>query len=246
MLQGYARHAPTSISQTSSQNISYATYSNIRFAQPPVGDLRYRAPRTPPPRSEGIQNGSVPLNSTNCAQSIPPFAPIVPGLNGTSWGSEDCLFLDVKVPAGAQGKSLPVLHWLYGGGVRHFIISCVLADQRKFFFGAKEWAGDPAGLFQDMLPDGEFITVSSNYRLGAYGWMYSDGEDVTPNVGIWDGLTALNWTKNHIHLFGGDPDRVTLIGESAGGAIGQHLLTAWGGTGELPFSQVSQQPSSDS
>jgi carboxylesterase type B len=89
-----------------------------------------------------------------------------------------------------------------------------------------------------MLPDGEFITVSSNYRLGAYGWMHSEGEDMIANAGIWDGLVALNWTKNYIHLFGGDPNGITVVGESAGGGIAQHLLTAWGGKGEIPFSQV--------
>jgi carboxylesterase type B len=57
------------------------------------------------------------MNSTNCVQSIPPGLQIAPGIAGTTWGSEDCLFLDVKVPEGAHGKSLPVLHWLYGGGV---------------------------------------------------------------------------------------------------------------------------------
>jgi carboxylesterase type B len=89
-----------------------------------------------------------------------------------------------------------------------------------------------------MLPDGKFITVGSNYRLGAYGWMYSEGEDMTSNAGIWDSLVALNWTKNNIHLFGGDPNRITVVGESAGSGIAQHLLTAWGGEGEVPFSQV--------
>jgi carboxylesterase type B len=206
------------------QNISYATYANIRFAQPPTGDLRYRAPQTPPPHIEGIQNGSVPFNSTNCMQSIPPYFEPAPGITGISWGSEDCLFLDVKVPEGATGKKLPVLHWFYGGG---------------FFFGAKEWAGDPAGLFQDMLPDGEFITVSSNYRLGAHGFLYAEGEDTTPNAAILDGLAALNWTKKHIHLFGGDPEHIIVIGESAGAAMGYHLLTAHGGEGPaLPFKKV--------
>lgn len=83
---------------------------------------------------------------------------------------------------------------------------CALLRVPTYFYGAKEWAGNPAGPFQDMLPEGEFINVSSNYRLGAYGWMYFEREDMTPNAGIWDGRAAVNWTKNHIHLFGGDPD----------------------------------------
>lgn len=90
-----------------------------------------------------------------------------------------------------------------------------------------------------MLPDGEFIAVSSNYRLGAHGFLYAEGEDATPNAAVLNGLAALNWTKNYIHLFGGDPEQITVIGESAGAAIGYHLLTAHGGEGEaLPFKKV--------
>lgn len=115
--QGYARHAPTMINVTSTHNISYATYSDIRFAQPPIGDLRFKGPQTPPPYTEGVQDGVVPRNSTNCLQAIPWYFPL-PGSEGASWGSEDCLFLDVIVPEGVKhGDSVPVVHWIYGGGV---------------------------------------------------------------------------------------------------------------------------------
>ena len=106
-------------------------------------------------------------------------------------------------------------------------------------FGSKDWAGNPAGMFQDIMPDEKFITVSSNYRLGALGWMSSEGTDITPNVGLWDGLAALEWTQQYISRFGGDPNLITAIGESAGGAIIQHLITARGGSGTVPFKQVS-------
>lgn len=103
---------------------------------------------------------------------------------------------------------------------------------------ANDWAGNPAGLFEDMAPDGKFITVSSNYRLGALGWMSSEGVDMTPNAGLWDALVALQWTKDYISYFGGDPDQITVIGESAGGGIAQHLLTLRAGNGTIPFKQV--------
>ncbi|KAK6543385.1 hypothetical protein TWF694_000133 [Orbilia ellipsospora] len=221
---GYARHAPTLVNQTILYNISYATYANIRFAQPPTGELRFRAPKLPPPKSSTIQNGSYPRNSTDCLISIPPDLPIAPGTNGTSWGSEDCLFLTVKVPEGLAGQKVPVLHWLYGGGY--------------LFGGSSDWAGNPAGLFEEMDPNEKFITVSSNYRLGSLGWISSEGVDMTPNVGLWDALVALEWTKEYISYFGGDPDRITTIGESAGGGIIQHLLTLRGGNGTVPFSQA--------
>ncbi|KIX00728.1 uncharacterized protein Z518_09793 [Rhinocladiella mackenziei CBS 650.93] len=221
---GYARHAPTQTNQTALHNISYATYANIRFAQPPVGDLRFRAPQTPPPTSAGIQNGSYPRNATDCLNSIPPYLAIAPGLEGVSWGSEDCLFLTVKVPEGIEGGNVPVVHWLYGGG---------------YVFGSSnDWAGNPAALFEDMAPDEKFIVVSSNYRLGALGWMSSEGVDMTPNAGLWDALVALQWTQNYISYFGGDPDRITVIGESAGAGMASHLLTLRGGNGTVPFNQA--------
>lgn len=106
-------------------NISYATYANIRFAQPPVGELRFRKPQLPPPSNSTVQDGVVPRNATNCLISIPHELEQNIGINGTSWGSEDCLFLDVKVPEGVIGRKVPVLLWFYGGGVR--LISFLVA-----------------------------------------------------------------------------------------------------------------------
>lgn len=116
-LKGYAKHGPTRVNATSLHNISYATYANIRFAQPPVGDLRFRAPQVPPPFNATVQNGIYPRNATDCVNSVTPGLAIAPGVDGVTWGSEDCLFLNVKVPEGVQGGKVPVLHWLYGGGV---------------------------------------------------------------------------------------------------------------------------------
>jgi carboxylesterase type B len=91
-----------------------------------------------------------------------------------------------------------------------------------------------------MDPDQPFITVSSNYRLGPMGWISSPGENMTPNAGIWDSIAALEWTKQYISHFGGDPDHITAMGESAGGALIQHMLTMHGGQGRAPpFIQVS-------
>jgi len=86
--------------------------------------------------------------------------------------------------------------------------------------------------------DKKFITVSSNYRLGATGWISAPGEDMVPNAGMWDGLVALEWTQKYIGHFGGDPSRITAMGESAGGGIIEFLITARGGSGPLPFQRV--------
>lgn len=224
---GYARHAPTSVNTTKT-NITYATYRNIRFAQPPVGDLRFKRPVTPPPASNGIQNGIVPQNSTNCIQTVPHWLVPAPGLNGTTWGSEDCLFVDVYVPDGVSmasaGTGLPVLHWIYGGG---------------FFIGAKDTGNDPSSLYEVMNPDEKFIVVASNYRLASLGWLSSGTEpSLDKNVGLYDVLEGLRWTQEYIYRFGGNPDKVTAMGQSAGGGNLFHILAADAQGTPAPFSQA--------
>lgn len=163
-------------------------------------------------------------NATDCQNAVPPAVAIAPGVAGTTWGSEDCLYLDVKVPEGLQGEKVPVLLWFYGGG---------------YFFGSKEpWAGDPQGLFQQMTMNEKFIAVSSNYRLSGLGWLSPDVEGFDKNVGVYDGLAALEWVHEYISYFGGDPDDITIIGESAGGGVGQMLVTAYAGEKDLPIKKV--------
>lgn len=90
-----------------------------------------------------------------------------------------------------------------------------------------------------MPSDQKFITVSSNYRLGALGWMSSVTEpDLDANTGLWDALAALEWTKEYISYFGGNPDDITVIGESSGGGIAQHLITAFSGKRGVPFTKA--------
>ena len=124
--------------------------------------------------------------------------------------SEDCLFLDVFVPKdvlsrAGSGCGAAVLVWLYGGG---------------FTGGSKNQ--NPAGLIaaSGNASSGDVIYVSLNYRLGALGWMTGPSylaEGGTSNLGLYDQRFALEWVQKYIHLFGGDKNRVTLFGESAGG-----------------------------
>jgi carboxylesterase type B len=85
------------------------------------------------------------------------------------------------------------------------------------------------------------IFISANYRLGLFGWLGGEGSDVTPNLGFYDQRVSLDWVAKYIHLFGGDPQQVTVIGESAGASSILHHITSYGGGEQLPFSQAILQ-----
>jgi len=153
--------------------------------------------------------------------------------------TEDCLFLDVVVPQSIfQGASAlkndtsgaPVLVWIYGGG---YVAGEKSAYSAAGLIKASQASSTPGVIF-----------VSLNYRLGAFGWiagptLQSDG---VANAGLYDQRLALDWVQSNIHLFGGDPNRVTVIGESAGSGSIMHQITAFGGlTGRAPFQQAILQ-----
>ncbi|KAK4041356.1 lipase 1 [Parachaetomium inaequale] len=220
---GYAKHVPTYVNTTASGR-KVAVYKNIRFANPPIGNLRFRLPDVRLPKTPGIQDGNVPALENHCISSAHPGAPYPP-YNGTTWGQEDCLFLDVYVPDNVRpGDEVPVLHWFVGSA---------------FAFGSKDMFISPLGLFDVMDNDTKFIFVANNYRLGVPGWTYMPGEDMTANLGMHDCLAAAKWTSKHIRCFGGDPDRVTVLGQSAGAGIIGLLTVLDGGKGKLPFQQAT-------
>ena len=148
---------------------------------------------------------------------------IVPdfSLNDTRFYSEDCLFLDVWTPKYAlddigSGSQLPVLVWIYGGA---------------YIFGGKSLYF-PGGLMDRAMRQdrGGVIFVAMNYRMGALG--FAAGKDISDediNAGLLDQQQALQWVQEHIAKFGGDPERVTIAGLSAGGGSVLHHLTAYGG-----------------
>lgn len=145
---GYAKHIPSYVNTTLGGK-HLTVYKNIRFAKTPTGDLRFRKPDTRMSKIEGIQDGIYPFGRTDCIASCPPYAPY-PGLNGTTWGHEDCLFLDVWVPEGVKpGDKLPVLHWVFGSG---------------YAFASKDLSFSPIGLFDRMADNQKFIYVANNYR----------------------------------------------------------------------------------
>ena len=119
-------------------------------------------------------------------------------------GSEDCLYLDIKAPKSKSNNLLPVMFWIHGGGNTS---------------GLKDTYD-----FSKMARKHNVIVVTINYRLGPFGWFthpsiqpLQDGDDKSSNFGTLDIIAALEWVKSNISLFGGNPDNVTIFGESAGG-----------------------------
>ncbi|KAK5172923.1 uncharacterized protein LTR77_003045 [Saxophila tyrrhenica] len=251
---GYERH------QAAYQNSTgnYYSFSNIRYAAPPVGDLRFRAPQ-PPKRNRGeVQTGeqdricpqAQPAWGLISGQFIPEYLAGQTEFNSSSFNTstgsgglpqvdsrttEDCLFLDVVVPKGifdnvGKGSGAPVLVWIYGGG---------------YTAGEKSGGADPAGLIRRSTNKAAtgVIYVSMNYRLGAFGWLSGPSlqADGTANAGLHDQRFALEWIQKNIKKFGGDPSRVTVFGESAGGGSIMHQMTAYGGRKPVPFNQVVPQ-----
>jgi len=183
--------------QSSSLVESVVAWSDIPFAQPPVGDLRWRAPRALIAPNQRIAN----KEDTACVQKASNYG----GVEGDGIvGSEDCLYLDIKAPADFREKNYPVMFWIHGGGNTT---------------GLKDYYD-----YSKLAAAKGVVVVSTNYRLGALGWFShptiqdpQTGLDKTANFGTLDIIEALKWVKDNIDSFGGDPDNVTIFGESAGG-----------------------------
>jgi para-nitrobenzyl esterase len=177
------------------------TWKGIRYAAPPVGDLRWRAPEPPQPWTEI-------LDASACGPVSPqPRSPIPMGL-GTR-ADEDCLFLNVWAPSGASaGDAKPVMVWVHGGA---------------YIFGS----GSQTLYDGTALAEGsDVVVVTINYRLGALGFVDFSGfnQGFDSNIALRDVLAALRWVRANIAAFGGDPQRVTLFGESAGAGVVTTLL----------------------
>ena len=170
------------------------TYSwkGIPYATPPIGDLRWKAPR-PPEHWQEVRKASEFGNKA---------AQVLPVLNWTI-GNEDCLYLNVWRPADDRSK-LPVYFWIHGGG--NTMGSASSSDYHGHALASR------AGV----------VFVSVSYRLGPFGWFSHPGlttgypEDDSGNYGTLDLIAALEWVRDNISAFGGDPENVTIAGESAG------------------------------
>jgi para-nitrobenzyl esterase len=173
------------------------SFRGIPYAQPPLGDARFRPPGPAAPwpgeRDATAYGGSAPQPGMMLAA--------LPGMD-VGPQHEDCLYLNVYAPAGSRpGDRKPVLFWIHGGG---FVIG-----------SGSQTIYDGSGLVRR----GDVVVVTINYRLGALGFLDlgEQGDVATANAGILDQIAALRWVQRNIAAFGGDPDNVTIFGESAGG-----------------------------
>ncbi|HEX6242534.1 MAG TPA: carboxylesterase/lipase family protein, partial [Polyangiales bacterium] len=175
------------------------SFLGIPYAAPPVGDLRFRAPQ-PAEKWRGLRDGT--QFASTCPQPTSPY--------GTASTNEDCLYLNVYTPvSNCHGDGLPVMVWLHPGA---------------FQFGEGS-SYDPTALTQR-----DVIVVTLNYRLGAFGFLAHPAltaeQGSSGNYGLQDQQAALRWVQRNIERFGGDPDNVTIFGESAGGlSVHAHLVS---------------------
>ena len=175
-------------------------WDDIPYAMPPVGDLRWKAPRE-------IKNSGLkiyPKENNFCIQKTSSLGGSSQYSDALISGSEDCLYLDIISPSTKKNELMPVMFWIHGGGNTS---------------GLKDLYD-----FSKMAKKHNVIIVRVNYRLGPFGWFYhpaiqnnQEGLDKTANFGTLDIIFALKWVKENINLFGGDSNNVTIFGESAGG-----------------------------
>jgi para-nitrobenzyl esterase len=172
------------------RDANITSFKGIPYAEPPIGNLRWTAPR--PARSwKGVRQAD--NFGDSCAQTFPKAAP----------SSENCLYLNIWTPSKSGADRLPVMFWIHGGG---------------FFVGSP----------REDLYDGEelakkgVVVVTVNYRLGVFGFFAhpeltkESPQHSSGNYGLLDQLAALQWVHRNIAPFGGDPNKVTIFGESAG------------------------------
>lgn len=177
----------------------YEAYEGIPYALPPIGKLRFKNPQRIP-----AWTGELPATKFGsiCLQ----YEQIVPEQNERVEGSEDCLYLNVYIPVREKKDlKLPVIFWIHGGAFQY---------GSGMHMGAK------------FLMDHDVIFVTINYRLGPLGFLSTEDEVLPGNMGLKDQSMALRWVSENIEWFGGNPNKITLIGLSAGGAsVHYHYLS---------------------
>ncbi|XP_070593946.1 cholinesterase-like [Erythrolamprus reginae] len=187
-----------------SDNGSVTAYLGVPYAEPPLGKLRFQKPLPHQPWSQTLKATSF---GNYCPQFIFKDDPEAELWSSATALSEDCLSLNIWVPHPQTSSPVPVLVWIHGGG---FLLGTSSVDM---FNGTHLAAAE------------NVIVVTINYRLGALGFLYLPPA-APGNLGLWDQQLALKWIKGNAAVFGGDPSRVTIFGNSAGAAsVNFHLLT---------------------
>ncbi|KAH7946349.1 hypothetical protein HPB49_023410 [Dermacentor silvarum] len=179
-------------------------FLGVPFAEPPIGSARFKKPQQ-----------KKPWNGVFDATAFPPMCPQLPIrfnnyylVKNSDRISEDCLFINVFAPINRERSLKPVVVYIHGGFFSYGGISMKLHDASEL--SARE----------------ELVVVTIAYRLGAFGFLSVGTEDAPGNMGLHDQILALRWIKSNANAFGGDPDRVTIVGQSAGAfSVGIHLIS---------------------
>ena len=181
---------------------SVSKFLGVPFASPPIGELRFKAPKPPqewkPNTLPAKTHGNICWQSDDFEELIRLFTP-------SFKYSEDCLYLDIYTPNVGSSINLPVMVYIHGGG----------------------YAGGNAIIFpSDILALHGLVVVVIQYRLGPFGFLTTGDSAAPGNFGMLDQVEALKWINENIVNFGGNPGKVTIFGESAGGtSVSLHLLS---------------------
>ncbi|XP_063220688.1 esterase E4-like isoform X7 [Bacillus rossius redtenbacheri] len=190
--QGYLRGRKVTSEETGGV---FYSFQGVPYARPPVGDLRFQAPREAQ-SWRGVRDATV--EGSICPQYD----------NGPIRGSEDCLFINVytpKLPSASNSTLLPVMVWIHGG-------SLIIGSGNSVNYGP------------DFLVSKNIVLVTLNYRLGILGFLGVTSSLVSKNNGFKDQVAALKWVQTNIAQFGGDKARVTIFGQSSGAASVDYLM----------------------
>uniref|UniRef100_H0WUI4 Carboxylic ester hydrolase n=1 Tax=Otolemur garnettii TaxID=30611 RepID=H0WUI4_OTOGA len=197
-----------SLTHVKGTDVGVHTFLGIPFAKPPVGLLRFAPPELPESWS-GVRDGT--SHPAMCPQDLTSMnEEVLTMFNMTMPSipmSEDCLYLSIYTPAHThEGSNLPVMVWIHGGA---FVMGM-----------ASMFDGSMLAAFEDV------VVVTVQYRLGVLGFFSTGDKYATGNWGFLDQVAALRWVQQNIAHFGGNPDRVTIFGESAGGiSVSLHVVS---------------------
>lgn len=186
----------------SGRNQNITVFRGVPYAAPPVGSLRWRAPQPAAPW-DGIRDAAlfsaIPVQTRGYFMNVTPFE--------DNYMSEDCLYLNVWTPSVDSEAKLPVFIWYYGGAFQGGYGSAAMFDGEAF-------------------AEQGIVVVTVNYRVGLMGFLaHPDMEkEATGNFGLLDQIAALHWVHEHIAAFGGDPEHITIGGQSAGSMSVNNLM----------------------
>ncbi|XP_029282833.1 uncharacterized protein LOC115005160 [Cottoperca gobio] len=182
------------------------SFKGIPYAAPPIGQLRW-APPAPPVHREGV------MDAGRFRSVCPQVRPLTG--SGKVMGQEDCLFINVWTPTLRPEDKLPVMVWIHGGFLH--------------MFSGGEDGYSPT---EKLAADTGMVYVSFNYRLNAFGFMALEilregsPKNTSGNYGFMDQIAALKWVQTNIHMFGGDPAKVTIFGQNSGGTSVWTMMTS--------------------